>query len=170
MLDAAREAFLTGRQRWILQHMQSGGLPPDRAARLIRDLTAGYQSGQTRRAVPARLWSTGDKPAITKSMLQSRDMYLVATGRTRTRSFAEAKALVAQGHRVTVFDYRPDARYHRVVFTDDGYWLHTGGIFGREDRSEPLFRKSTRQDRIDQTLARLDGIRSTNPYLWDGKT
>lgn len=170
MRDSAREAFLTERRRWILRHMQGGGLPPDRAAHLIRDLTAGYQSGQTRRAAPARLWGTGEKPVIAKSIPYAQDLYLVATGRSKARSHAEARALVAQGHRVTVFEYRPDARYHRVVFTDEGYWLHIGGIFGREDRSEPLFRASTRQNRIDQTLARLAGIRSKNPYLLEVKT
>ncbi|MDP4992130.1 MAG: hypothetical protein NWQ37_13115, partial [Marivita lacus] len=77
----------------------------------------------------------------------------------------EAKALADQGHRVTVFEYRRNARYHRVTYTPDGYWLHTGGIFGRESREEPVFRLGNHTERVQQTLSRLQGIRSKNPRL-----
>jgi len=52
-----------------------------------------------------------------------------------------------------------------VAFTDDGFWLHRGGIFGREVREEPLFQKATREERIRTTLARIAGIRSKNPLF-----
>jgi GT2 family glycosyltransferase len=168
--DAARDAFLTERRAWLVRHMQNGALPPDRAWGLIRELSAGYTNGLTRTASPAISWTRDAAPWIAERLAASRDLYLVATGRTATDIRARAKTLVAQGARVTVFDYRANARYHRVSFTDDGYWLHTGGVFGRETRSDPIFRTRTRKERVAQTLVRLDGIRSKNPLILEVKT
>lgn len=158
--DQARQAFLADRRTWLLRHMQIGSLTPDDVTRLIRELHDGYAEGLTRTSPPEPEWASQYATIEAVHFGNQTDIYLVKRHRTDTKILNKAKTMVAQGHRVTVFDYRPDARYHCVAFTDDGYWLHTGGIFGREDRAEPLLQKSTRQKRIHRTLERLAGIRS----------
>lgn len=163
--DTARTAFLAKRQRWILQHMQRGTLTPDRAWSLIRELASGYAAGSERLPVAASSGSVRESTSIEIKPQVSRDYYLDASSSDANGVRTEAKALADQGHRVTVFEYKRNARFHRVIYTPEGYWLHTGGIFGREAREEPVFRLSSHAERVQQTLSRLQGIRSKNLRL-----
>lgn len=163
--STARSTFLAGRRLWILEHMRSGSLPPDRAARLIRELAHGYDAGRTRKPIAPPDWEAQDCEALQETRASAEDTYLVATGGNAGAAVAKAKSLAAQGHRVTLFTYRRTAEYHRVQYTDDGYWLHTGGIYGRELRQEPLFRISNLGARVQATLNRVDKIRSKNPLV-----
>jgi DNA repair photolyase len=52
-----------------------------------------------------------------------------------------------------------------VTYTDGGFWLHTGGIYGRELRNEPIFQISTKEDRVRRTINRLATIRSKNQLI-----
>jgi GT2 family glycosyltransferase len=162
--DTARLTFQAERRRWILRHMQRGTLPPDRAWALIRELASGYAAGCERLPIVASSGPVREATGIEIKPLVCRDYYLDASSDAKGIR-TEAKALADQGHRVTVFEYRRNARYHRVTYTPDGYWLHTGGIFGREAREEPVFRLSSHAERVQQTLSRLQGIRSKNPRL-----
>ena len=162
--DTARVTFQAERRRWILRHMQRGTLTPDRAWALIRELASGYAAGCERLPVAASSGPVREATGIEVKPLVCRDYYLDASSDAKAIR-TEAKALADQGHRVTVFEYRRNARYHRVTYTPDGYWLHTGGIFGRESREEPVFRLSSHAERVQQTLSRLQGIRSKNPRL-----
>lgn len=161
----ARQGFLEDRKAWLVGHMHRGTLAPDVAARLIRELAEGYAEGLTRTEVEGLRLSDAEDAIPECRAAGRKDLYLVRRRATGNRVFETAKALVQAGNRVTVFDLRPDARYHRVAFTDDGFWLHRGGIFGREVREEPLFQKATREERIRTTLARIAGIRSKNPLF-----
>jgi GT2 family glycosyltransferase len=164
--EDARNTLFDDRWIWLLRHMQKGTLTPDDVHRLFRELVCGYDDGLGRgHSVPPQLGQLrkGNIRAAEKS--DSDDIYLVATAKSREVLRKQAAQFVAAGNRVTVFDYSPSARFHRVTFTDAGYWLHTGGIYGREMRSEPLFQKSTRVTRISCTLKRLEGIRSFRPLM-----
>ena len=126
-LDEARLMFISERRSWILRHMQTGALAPDAALKLIRELGHGYAQGRSKPASPVRTWRQQNENDIAVKTSDAKDIYLVQSPLNRSEIRAKAKALVAQGHRVTLFDYTPNARFHRVNYTD-GYWTHTGGI------------------------------------------
>ena len=170
--NAAQDAFLSERRNWILRHMQTGGLPPDRAWALIRDLDAGYAAGRSRVTRQPAQWSVLERGDIVPTTTTARagDLCLVTSGGNAKDIHSKAKDLVAQGNRVTVLDYQRTARFHHVRFTQDGVWLHTGGIYGKEMRTEPMFRKSSKEERWRQTLDRLAGIRSIDPLNFVDKT
>jgi hypothetical protein len=165
--NAARAAFISERRRWILQHMQRGSLPPDSAWKLCRDLIKGYAEGTKRLHVPSPPFPHTQNGQIPVRPVSSQDVALVTSPRKRQPDLMRAKSLAARGHRVTVLDYDLTARFHRVTFTDDGFWLHTGGTFGREMRDEPMFQFRSRTERVRRTLSRLVGIRSKKVLLTD---
>lgn len=151
----ARDMFLLGRRNWLLQHMHSGALAQDTAYRLIRDLRRGYDAGWRRPAAMPREFPD-PKDTVPEARTETgRDVYL-----SRPPTPSRLRSLIEAGHRVSVFDHKPDARFHQVTFTDAGYWRHTGGIFGRELRSEPLLQRGTRARRLRRTLDRLSDIRA----------
>ena len=157
--QAAKAAFMAERKQWLVQHMNLGTLMPNDALRLIQQLTDGYAEGAARTPVDPMPIPDASH-TITQRDHRPEHVYLVARPGNRKATITRARDMVQAGSQVTVFDYDMTARYHQVRFTDDGVWLHTGGIFGKERRSEPLFQQSSRAKRVRSTLQRLHGIRS----------
>ena len=71
---------------------------------------------------------------------------------------AAAKRVVAGGIE-TVLILSRTALYHRVFFNADGVWVQQGGLFGRADRDEPLFRLTSVARRKAYEQARVALIR-----------
>ncbi|MCL3881432.1 glycosyltransferase [Marivita sp. GX14005] len=162
--DHARAALMGERRGWLLKHMQRGTLTPDDVHRLMRDLQRGYANPIPPPRLP-HFAPPPETPIVPVQPMTGEDIYLTVDSGRRRPSLCKARDLVRQGHRVTVFDFSPNARYHRVTFNDEGFWHHIGGIFGREVRTEPLFQLAGRQDRINRTLRRLAGIRSKTALI-----
>jgi hypothetical protein len=62
---------------------------------------------------------------------------------------------------VTVIRLFPWARPHRMRFTEDGVWQQTGGLYGRSERSDPVFRFWRKRGRIRHERTRLSEVRPT---------
>ena len=163
---AARTEFLHERRQWLLRHVQQGTLTPDDLYIKMRALRRGYSHGmqapKSGRQVLDQV-RVGDIKPTDKTL--AKDVYLTSSTLIRGRVFEKAKTLVHQGHRVTVLDFDPSARFHKVTFVDDGYWLHTGGIWGREERDERLFQRCLRNHRVRSALTRIKGVRSLTPMM-----
>jgi hypothetical protein len=142
----------------------SGSLTPDDVARLHRDIESGYAVGLTRDPFvlpkPHALTEDAGKPPQRSPRKPSLAVCLVAKPHTRKATRRKAATLVQQGRNVTVIDLSYSTLFHKVRFTDDGYWLHTGGIWGKMNRAEPLFRRATRDERVNHIFAQISGVRS----------
>jgi GT2 family glycosyltransferase len=71
----------------------------------------------------------------------------------------QAEAEVEAGNRVSVFRFSATALDHRVEFRMPGYWLQTGGLFGRSDRSGRRFRPASFAGRLAEETARVASLR-----------
>lgn len=71
----------------------------------------------------------------------------------------QAQHAVARGEVVTVLRFSPTALYHRHMFHPDGYWLQTGGIWGRAERNESIFQAFGFSGRVAQQTERLSAFR-----------
>lgn len=80
----------------------------------------------------------------------------------RKRLTAEAQLAVAAGHVVTVICLAPTIRAHRVSFQPQGYWLQSGGLFGRSDRTASRLRLIGFRRRIAAETARIANLRPTS--------
>lgn len=81
---------------------------------------------------------------------------LVIAGRWGARDALrrEAEEAARQGQNVSLYLFSLDPRFHRVRFDARGFWEQAGGIFGRSERSEPLFRLYSRAKRLEKERAR----------------
>lgn len=135
-------------------------LSPPEAEVLLDTLAAGWDDGMARplgalppiAAVPSeflRLAGTGPKPGR------------VIAGRPwqKPRLLRQAAAAVAAGEIVTVFCLAPSPRAHRVQFTDQGFWLQTGGLFGWSTRQGPRLRLTRFSARVAEETARVAPFR-----------
>lgn len=146
------------RQR-LLRHLVTGGLEPRGVRRLMARLDAGYAAGQTRALGGAKV--AAHSASGFKRFASARRQATVIS----TRPFHLAKALkdaakrVNDGEIVTVLSLSLSAAYHKILFTSDGVWLQNGGLFGRSERTEPMFSIRARSARVQKELGRVSGQR-----------
>ncbi len=145
----------------LLRHMVAGGLEPGDIEPLLAGLRAGMARGSRADLRPLPPLAPPAQPFLRFREPGARRRSVRVAGRfwQARRLAAKARALVASGTVVTVIRLSPSALYHRVRFTPAGYWLHSGGVFGRAERSEPLVRLTGFQARAEREWRRVAPLR-----------
>lgn len=143
--ESQREARLTeeraAQDARLSACLIDGRLEPRDIRRLRQSLETGITEGQSRLIAPL--------PAIHAASRGFHPFRSRANGSHRAlsgrifRSNAlknKSKALADTGETVTLYLFSTTALFHHIRFMPEGYWLQTGGIFGRSRRSGPLFK------------------------------
>ncbi len=77
---------------------------------------------------------------------------------------------VASGHIVTFFVLSPTMMFHHLEFQDDGMWLQKGGLFGKVNRTDPLFTILTRRKKEQLEKMRVASQRGLEPEIGEKLT
>lgn len=122
---------------------------------LLATLRTGLAEGRTRHLSPlVPLRPAGNAfapfPAVAR-----KTVVLAGRGWQRAGLSREAEQQTAAGQVVRLFLFSPTALFHRQRFTDEGFWLQTGGLFGKSDRGDPLFRYWRFSARLRRESARF---------------
>lgn len=133
----------------LLRHMVAGRLMPGDVGRLLDGFDEGAGEGRTRQGALAVF---ADPPEPFRPVRDARSdaprRIVAGWAWRRRRLAAEAGRLVAEGALVQVLRLTPSALYHRRRFVPEGYWLQTGGLFGRSLRDGRLFRAHRIRGRV----------------------
>jgi GT2 family glycosyltransferase len=152
---AARACFREDERRRAISHMIRGTLGPDEVAPLLATFEAGIEEGTAAEAAPRVGWGTPPAFLPFPTLRPDGEVHLLATDALRDgRLKAEAARLADAGHVVTLMAFGRTTRYHRVAFDSRGYWTQSGGLYGRSDRSGPLLRFATLEERVREEWAR----------------
>lgn len=157
---ATNRSMLRQKQRnRVVRSMVAGGIVPADVRRLMRTFEAGWNDGIGRDHADVSIAPAPDFLPVTH--LQSMKSHVVVYGRypDARRVKAEAKVMAAQGHQVSAYICSFSALFHRVCFHKDGYWLQSGGQFGRADRTEPLFQIKSLRQRVAKEVLRVQSLR-----------
>lgn len=156
---AALALHREGERRRIIRYMVSGHAEP----RDLRLLLGRFDKG----AVDGLVADFGERQDIEARDGQARfrgdevPAVRVVSGhawsRRRLRSVAAEAA--AGGNLVSLFVFSPTTLYHRVRFDPAGYWEQSGGLFGRAERAEPLFRAQSFGRRLSREVRRVAKVR-----------
>lgn len=122
----------------VIDHMVAGRIDPHEVNGLLSGLAAGWTEGMGRSLDPL-----GPMPDCTAAFVPFSTLG-PAQGRTlagrswqKHALFAEARAGVSQGKIVTLFLFEVGVRRHRHYFDEGGFWIQTGGVWGKADRGSP---------------------------------
>jgi O-antigen biosynthesis protein len=139
-LDEARANLQAAQRARLGAFVVRGRLRPAEIEALLADLAEGFADG-TARSLSA-LPPLAAAPPPFRRFPSTNRAQVVLTGRAwqARRLHAQAARAVAAGAVVRLFLFSPTTLYHRVRFHPGGYWLQTGGLFGRSLRTDPLFR------------------------------
>ena len=148
----------------LLRFMTDGRLSPDDVPRLMRGFDRGVAEGRDR-AVAAEGHIAKAAEGLRPFALRPGARHVVIGGRSlaRARLFSEARHAVDAGHTATVLCLSPSALYHHVRFDPRGFWVQTGGLWGRSDRIQPLFAWGGVKGRIARETDRMAGTRFLTP-------
>jgi O-antigen biosynthesis protein len=157
--DAALAKLSLQQSARISRHRAAGRLDAAAELALLQSMAAGWKAGlncdldklsEIAAAPPPFVRFPSRGPAAGK----------ILSGRIWQKAalLASAKA-AAEGAIVTVICLSPTARPHRMVFQSEGFWLQTGGLFGRSDRSSAKFRLIGFRKRVLSEICRISRYR-----------
>ena len=148
-------------RRRVLENMVAGRLDPFQVQRLMQSFDQGVAEGLAANLVDLGPVESANLPFLKfhADPASLGHTALIARWYNLKKVVAQAISLRNAGHRVTIFRYSLTAVFHRVRFGDDGIWFQSGGLFGRSDRDDPLFRLIRKKVRTDREMGRLRGLR-----------
>jgi GT2 family glycosyltransferase len=155
------QGVVDAERRRVLAHMVAGRLEPRDVRRLMKRLREGFAEGRERKL---------EVPALARhSVLPFRPVegahrvsgLTAVRGLGGTAAIKAAAGRVAEGRIETVLSFT--ALFHRGFFDSSGVWVQRGGLFGRANRDERLFRITTLSRRIARERARIGAVRGFDP-------
>jgi hypothetical protein len=164
--DEAEAALRRVRQherRRALRLMVDGRLEPRDIGRLMVTLNTGFAEGAKRDPVAMPPLPDPEQPFLPYPGRHGGHAVLIA-GRlwNRRQQRRRARTEVDAGNTVTVMRFTHTALFHHVDFNDDGYWEHIGGLFGRSDRDQRMFRLWSFGARVRFEAGRVRVVRGLN--------
>ncbi len=133
------DGFRRGQRNRLIRAMELGLLAPGSVSALIDSLEEGFVTGAGRTPIHKPIGTAARKHSAYLDASEPKEPVLITTRLGRRKAdYGRVFEMVEQNFPVTVFDFSVTARMLTVRFTEEGYWLHKGGIFGRGARSEQL--------------------------------
>ncbi len=162
---AVWKAFCQEQRRRLVHHMVAGNIMPGDVRRLMRGLQQGYAEGLTR--------SFGQLPELTRAsegfapLDAPKGPQVIICGRywRRKAILSEAQKAAKEGKLPSVFLFSRTGLFHSVRFDPAGFWLQRGGLFGRSDRRQSLFRVRGFGARLRQEFKRVAAQRLLSETL-----
>jgi GT2 family glycosyltransferase len=149
----------TSERRRLINHMVAGRLEPRDVRQMMKGLAAGYAEGQTRSFGGAALARHAVLPFRPVAAKKRKVQYSAVRGLRGASALKAAAKRVTAGSIETVLILSRTALYHRVSFNADGVWVQQGGLFGRANRDERLFRLTSISRRKAREQARVALVR-----------
>jgi hypothetical protein len=140
-----------------------GLLEPSDVCRLREDLEAGFVGGSERELleIPISEGKTNFKPFVIKEGGAPDHVFISSRWIFRRNAFERAKSVAESGAPCTAIILSPTAMYHQRWFHEDGFWVQMGGIFGKSNRSDPLWSWYRREARTCSIRKELEKTRKS---------
>jgi glycosyltransferase involved in cell wall biosynthesis len=149
-LTQCRDAERAAQHKRLVFHMVAGRIEPRDVGRVLTSFDRGWQDGMNRAIGTLAAIGPPLAPFLRFAPFADAGAHQVLSTPSRDAASARARAhlLVAERQRVTLYILSFDSRFHHVRFDSAGFWVQTGGLYGRSDRSDPVFRRWRFADRI----------------------
>lgn len=134
-------------------------LGPREIERLMTSLHEGIAEGRVRHEAPPVIADRRGTFSPIRTADPPTDAVLAGWRWQGVRLRDAARRLTNGGARVTVFVLEPTIRAHRVRYSEEGWWEHTGGIYGRSDRDMPRIQAWRAESRLSDEIRRIAATR-----------
>ena len=157
----ALQNMVNDQRKRLLRHMVNGTCEPRDVARVMASLAEGIDEGWQRPIGDMPKLHPANQPFQRFTPTRRFDGSTVIKGRIWSGRALRRKASrqVKDGKRVSLFLFSPTTLFHRVRLHADGYWEQRGGIFGKSDRSQPIFQYESFNSRVKKEIKRVQSFR-----------
>lgn len=163
--EIAWEHFAQKQADRLIKLVQSGAIEPRDMRRLLSQLDAGHVAAKMQKiSKPVVIETPAHAHDFQKPVIQKRHV-LTGWHWQKRQLHERACSLTKQGKLVSVFSFSLTTLYHQINYTPDGYWMQSGGLFGRSKRSESIIQVFTMMGRVAAECQRLAGQRGFNDDL-----
>lgn len=159
------DGFRLNQKRRLIRVMELGFLEPGRIGCLLDSLEEGFieGAGRTPQVRPLRRINSAFKPYVSETAPKP-PLLITARLGTRRKAYDRARQEAGPEQPVTLIDLSHTSKMMTVRFTDDGIWLHKGGVYGRTERKGPViflssFSLSARKESNRVAVQRNLGLR-----------
>ena len=152
------DGFRRDQRMRLIRAMELGLLAPSQVNPLIDTLEEGFVAGAQRTQEVRALGVPASEFRPYPEALKAPKLVTTTLG-GRKRAYRRARDLAQKGHQTTLFDFSYTARMLTVRFTDEGYWLHKGGIFGRTERTGRMLFFNSFENRVEEESIRIAPLR-----------
>ncbi|GGA18877.1 glycosyltransferase family 2 protein [Neptunicoccus cionae] len=146
----AEQRFFSDQKKRLLRFMVEGRLEPRDVPALMGTLRDGFNT------IPEMVKSShlvAERAFGPLNAGKNPKAVALAGGVLASRALTErAQELAKCGTPVVVFRFARNSLFHRRYFDERGFWVQTGGVFGRSSRTDPLFSWWTLRHRTRREL------------------
>ena len=154
----------------LIKHMVLGTIEPRDVPKRLETLRLGWEQGLRLDRTHHHGLGASDTPFANISRTARGHMVFASRWLSRRAALRRrANAAVTSGGLASIFAFSLTPFRHHVRFTEDGYWLQTGGVFGRSERSGSVVNWCRFADRVGQEIHRVAkerGISETDAGKW----
>lgn len=152
--------FRTLQYQRLEEALVKGQLEPCDVTRLRDGLNAGIKEGAQRKPIGTTLRVSSEPFKVFKTKIRSPEhVYINSRWLSRRHAFERAKTMAKEGVACTVIALSLTAVFHRRWFHDDGFWVQSGGLFGKSTRSDPIWKWYRRISRFTREKSMLSKTR-----------
>lgn len=156
VLDAAFEE----QRRGCMTQLVSGQLEPRDIRRLMASWREGLRDGQNRSQTEPMALPSSSQEFRTFHSLNKGEVSVIQGFRSNMSKLREQAAQEAKaGRMVSLFLMSRGTLYQRVSFNPLGYWEQTGGLWGRSERDDPMFKFWRLSGRVIREKQRIGAAR-----------
>lgn len=166
-MDVALDQARSSQRNIAVRQMVAGQCEPRDVARLMSTFDTGVADGRGRALEgPASIGGV-EQPFLPVGKTNRQPDHIILSGHySKCNSLKkQAKTLSNAGHIVSLFLFSRTSLFHKVRYHPDGYWLQTGGGYGKAGRDEPVFQPSSLAARTRRETGRVSPVR----FPWDGQ-
>lgn len=163
--SASMDRLRADRRAQLLELMRDGRLEPRDVPNLMDTLESGLAS-QPDSQMPdtvAALDAAALRPVVTLS--PDRAIPILCTPRSLELAIKAAQKIRDESGVPFVFSFSFTTLFHKRGYDERGFWMQSGGLFGRADRQQPLMRFTTLRQRVRKECADLEGVFSFGPLV-----
>lgn len=148
--------FHTMQKKRLIGYMTIGWLAPMDIPMLLGELRSGFDAGLNAVTIPS---APLGRPTIQflKFPFQSanKGQGILCSPMGFAKCAKNAEKVAETGAEVTVFCLSLSALFHRRSFDERGFWVQKGGVWGKSDRNDAIFRLYSRVRRAKREMKKL---------------
>lgn len=149
------KAITAHERKRVMAHMVAGRLLPSDLRHLMKRLALGYADGTGRKRGGGHVSRSAVAPFRRFPSVQRNSVLLSGRIWQRRTLRAQAERRAKDGEIVTLILLSHTALFHHIRFDQHGYWEQNGGMFGKSDRDDPIFRLFRFSNRIKREWRRV---------------